>query len=118
HANAETDGDAYAGEIALTLGGSRIDARGKVASAIEVDANLAPLHLDDLLPDGKGVLRGTLKLRGARNAPDVAVDLAGSDLAFGDYRAARLQAQGALPWRRGDGTLRIDASGLQAGLPL
>src|SRR5690606_15105644 len=52
------------------------------------------------------------------NAPDVAVDLAGSDLAFGDYRAARLQAQGALPWRRGDGTLRIDASGLQAGLPL
>lgn len=118
HASADVDGDAYAGEIALTLGGSRIDARGKVASAIEVDANLAPLHLDDLLPDGKGVLRGTLKLRGARNAPDVAVDLTGSDLAFGDYRAARLQAQGALPWRRGDGTLRIDAGGLQAGLPL
>lgn len=118
HASADVDGDAYAGDVALTLGGSRIDARGKVASAIEVDATLAPLRLDDLLPGGKGVLRGTLKLRGARNAPDVAVDLAGSDLAFGDYRAAQLQAQGTLPWRRGAGTLRIDASGLQAGLPL
>ena len=117
-ASADMDGDAYAGDIALTLGDSRIDARGRLASAIEVDASLAPLHLDDLLPSGKGVLRGTLKLRGARTAPDVAVDLTGSGLAFGDYRATRLRAQGALPWRRGDGTLRIDASGLQAGLPL
>ncbi len=118
HASADVDGEAYAGDIALTLGSSRIDARGTLATTLKVDANLAPLHLDDLLPDGQGVLRGRLSLRGARNAPDVTVDLSGSDLAFGDYRAAQLRAQGALPWRHGDGTLRIDASGLQAGLPL
>jgi hypothetical protein len=28
---------------------------------------------DGLLPDGRGLLRGTLRLRGPRNAPDVAV---------------------------------------------
>jgi len=112
------DGDAVAGDIALALGGSRIAARGRIASAIDVDATFAPLRLDDLLPDGAGVLRGSLKLRGARNAPDVAVDLAGNGLAFGDYRAARLQATGTLPWQRGDGTLRVEADDVQAGVPL
>lgn len=114
----DIDGDAYAGDIALALGGSRIDAKGSMASAIAVDATFAPLRLDDLLPGGNGVLRGSLTLRGARTAPDVAVDLVGSDLAFGDYRASRLQAKGRLPWRQGDGALLIDAEGLQAGVPL
>ncbi|MFN3703693.1 translocation/assembly module TamB domain-containing protein [Thermomonas sp.] len=112
------DGDAVAGDIALALGGSRIAAHGRIASTFDVDATVAPLRLNDLLPDGAGVLRGALKLRGARNAPDVAVDLAGSDLAFGDYRAARLQANGRLPWRQGDGALVVEADGVQAGVPL
>lgn len=114
----DIDGDAYAGDIALALGGSRIDAKGRMASTLDVNATFAPLRLDDLLPDGKGVLRGSLTLRGARNAPDVAVDLAGSALAFGDYRAAHLQAKGRLPWRQGDGALLVDADGVQAGIPL
>lgn len=114
----DIDGDAYAGDLALALGDSRIQAKGSMASAIAVDAKFAPLRLDDLLPGGKGMLRGSLTLRGARNAPDVAVDLAGSDLAFGDYRASRVQAKGRLPWRQGDGALLIDADGVQAGLPL
>ncbi len=118
HGNLDIDGNAYAGDIALALGDSRIDAKGRMASTLDVDAKFAPLHLDDLLPDGKGVLRGSLTLRGARNAPDVAVDLAGSALAFGDYRATRLQAKGRLPWRQGDGALLVDADGVQAGIPL
>lgn len=118
HADAAIDGDAYRGQLALTLGGSRIDARGSVDTTVAVTASLAPLRLDDLLPGARGVLRGTLALRGARTAPDIAVDLAGSDLAFGAYRASRVQAQGRLPWRAGDGDLRFEASGVQAGLPL
>lgn len=114
----DIDGDAWAGDLALALGGSRIEAKGSMASAIAVDAKFSPLRLDDLLPDGKGLLRGSLTLRGARNAPDVAVDLAGSGLAFGDYRASRLQAKGRLPWRQGEGALLIDADGVQAGVPL
>ncbi|HTL15560.1 MAG TPA: translocation/assembly module TamB domain-containing protein, partial [Thermomonas sp.] len=118
HASVDVDGDAYAGEIALALGGSRIDARGRIATAIEVDANVAPLRLDDLLPDGRGTLRGTLRLRGARNAPDVDVDLAGEGLAFGDLRAGRLQARGRLPWRGGGGALSLDARDLRLGVAL
>lgn len=114
----DMDGNAYAGDLALAVGDSRIDAKGRIASTIDVVAHLAPLRLDDLLPDGQGLLRGRVALRGARNAPDLAVDVAGSDLAFGDYRASRLQASGTLPWRRGDGALVVAAEGLQAGVPL
>ena len=117
-ATVDIDGDAYRGDVAIGLGNSRIDAKGSIAATMQVDANLAPLHLDDLLPDGKGVLRGTLTLRGARNAPDIDVDLDGNDLAFGDYRAARISAKGRLPWNRGNGALAIDARGVEAGLPL
>ena len=114
----DIDGDNYSGDVALSLGASRIDARGKIASNIEVDANLTPLQLNDLLPDGRGLVRGTLRLRGARNAPDVDADLRGDGVAFGEYRADRFVAKGRLPWRNGSGALAIDAQGLQLGLPL
>ncbi|MFT4178382.1 MAG: translocation/assembly module TamB domain-containing protein [Thermomonas sp.] len=114
----DVEGDAYAGEVALRLGESRIDAKGKIAATMQVDAEFAPLQLADLLPDGAGTLRGNLKLRGARNAPDVEADLNGSGIVFGDYRAERVVAKGKLPWRNGNGALDIDAQGVQAGLPL
>ncbi len=116
--NFDIDGDDYSGDVALSLGTSRIDARGRLAANIELDASLAPLQLNDLLPDGRGVVRGTLKLRGARNAPDVDVDLRGNDVVFGDYRAQDFVAKGRLPWRSGSGALTVDARGLQLGLPL
>ena len=112
----DIDGNDYGGDVALVLGGSRIDARGRIAATMQVDADFAPLQLNDLLPDGRGTLRGSLQLRGARAAPDVAVDLAGSDIAFGDYRAGHLVAKGRLPWRNGDGALSLDAQGLQLGM--
>ncbi len=46
--------NAYEGDVALTLGGSRIDAKGKVASTLDIDAKLSPLVLSDLLPDAAG----------------------------------------------------------------
>ncbi len=118
----DVDGDTYAGDVALALGASRIEAKGRIATNMQVDAKLAPLQLDDLLPDGRGTLRGSLQLRGARNTPDVTVDLDGNGLAFGDYRAERLVAKGRLPWKpgsskAGNGALALDAQGLQLGLP-
>jgi translocation and assembly module TamB len=117
HATLDVEGDAYSGDVALALGQSRIDAKGTIAATMRVDAKLSPLHLDDLLPDGRGTLAGTLQLRGARTAPDATVDLDGNGVAFGDYRADRLVAKGRLPWKNGDGALAIDAHGLQLGLP-
>lgn len=118
HGRLHIDGDAYAGDVALGLGKSRLTAKGRMASTIELDADFAPLYLNDLLPDGNGSLRGKLRLRGARNTPDVDVDLTGDALRFGDYRAERLIAKGKLPWRTGNGLLLVDASGLELGLPL
>jgi translocation and assembly module TamB len=110
--------DAYEGEVALTLGGSRIDARGKVANTLDVDARFTPLQLNDLLPGGAGTLRGSLKLSGARTAPDIDADLTGSGLSYAGYRADSLSAQGRLPWRGAAGQLAIRASGLDIGTPV
>ena len=118
HGTLAIDGDAYRGDVSLRLGDSRVDVRAAIASGIEVDADFAPLHLNDLLPAGRGGVHGTLKLRGARNAPDVHADLRGDDLAFGDYRATRFSASGRLPWRSGDGMLLVEAQGVRAGIAL
>ncbi len=108
----------YEGEAALTLGGSRIDARGSLREAIDLDAAFAPLNLADLLPDAAGTLRGTLQADGPRNAPDVAADLTGEGLRWNGYAAASLRAQGRLPWSRGSGALVLDGRGVEAGVAL
>ncbi len=115
--NLHIDGDTYAGDVALALGQSRVTAKGRMAADIALDASFAPLQLNDLLPTGKGLLRGSLRLRGPRTTPDATVDLVGDALHYGDYRAAHLVAKGQLPWRNGNGDVLVDASGLALGLP-
>jgi translocation and assembly module TamB len=113
----EGDSIGAEGEIALGLGSSRIDAKGRVADTLDVEAEFSPLQLNDLLPTGEGVLRGTLKLTGARKQPNIDVDLAGQSLRWDDWRAASLRARGRLPWRSGaDGALSIDGENVDAGL--
>ncbi|GAB3736513.1 translocation/assembly module TamB domain-containing protein [Luteimonas pelagia] len=107
----------YEGEVALSIGASRIDAQGRIADVLAVDARVSPLHLADLLPDAAGTLRGTLQLRGARTRPDVDVDLAGNGLRYGAFAAESLQASGRLPWRGRGGALVIRAQGVEGGVP-
>ncbi|MFD0739614.1 translocation/assembly module TamB domain-containing protein [Lysobacter koreensis] len=116
-ANLAIAGDSYSGDVDLAIGGSRIDARGRIADTLDVDARLQPLNLNDLVPDARGTLRGTLRLTGARTAPNIDADLNGAGLAFGELRAATLLAKGRLPWRGSGGALTVRASGLQAGVP-
>ncbi len=108
----------YEGDIALTLGGSRIDAKGSVTDTLDVDARLSPLQLADLLPSAAGTLRGTLALSGRRDAPDITVDLDGNGIKYGSYTAGTISARGRLPWQGGNGTLAIRASEVQAGVAL
>ncbi|MDQ2702026.1 MAG: translocation/assembly module TamB domain-containing protein [Pseudomonadota bacterium] len=108
----------YEGDVELRLGASRIAARGTLADRLDVNAKFAPLRLDDLMPNAGGTLRGTFALAGTRTAPDVTANLEGSDLRYGDMAAATLRADGRLPWRNGDGTLVLDASGLDVGIPV
>jgi translocation and assembly module TamB len=118
HAALGVQGNAYAGDVVMALGDSRIAAHGTVADAIDVTARFSPLQLGDLLPRATGSLRGNLRVTGARRAPDIDVDLDGQGLAYGAYRAGAMQAHGRLPWRGGSGALAIDARGLAAGVAL
>ena len=79
------------GDIAVALGSSRIDAKGRVADTIDIDAKFSPLQLNDLLPTGEGVLRGTLKLTGTRTQPNIDVDLAGQSLRYDAWTADSLR---------------------------
>ncbi len=110
------------GDIAIGLGSSRIDAKGRIADTIDIDAKFSPLQLNDLAPNGDGVLRGTLKLTGARTQPDIDVDLVGQSLRYDDWKAESLRVNGRLPWRTGSagagsaGALSIDGENVEAGL--
>lgn len=94
------DGDNGRGTLDLRLGESRVTAQGSVGANLDIDAELRPLRLDDLLPGASGRIAGTLNLSGARNAPDVQADLSGSDLKWNGYGAASVSLRGRLPWRR------------------
>ena len=106
------------GQLAMTLGGSRVQAKGKVGDRLAVDASLSPLHLADLLPTGSGTLQGTVKLTGARNAPDIEADLAGSQLRWNDWSADTVSLRGRLPWRSGNGELAVRANAVNVGMVL
>lgn len=104
------------GDVTLALGGSRAAAKGRIGATLDVEARFEPLRLDDLAPGAGGTLRGTATLRGPRDAPDIAADLTGEGLHWGDWRADSVRANGKLPWRNGSGALHVEASGVQAGL--
>ena len=106
------------GALAVSMGASRVQARGRIAQTLDIDAQLTPLQLADFLPTAAGSVRGTLQLTGPRNAPTIDADLSGSEVRYGDYQAQSFVAQGRLPWRGDRGTLSLRAQQLQAGIAL
>ncbi|GAB2506613.1 translocation/assembly module TamB domain-containing protein [Lysobacter humi (ex Lee et al. 2017)] len=117
--SARIRGEDISGRVQLAAGGSRIDARGSIGKRLDIDARLSPLNLQDLLPDARGGLRGTLRISGPRNSPDIAADLTGRDVAVSSYRIGTLTARGRLPWRAGGtpGAISLRGTGLTLGLP-
>ena len=110
-----TDGE---GQLALSLGNSRVDAKGKIGDTLDIDANLQPLHLDDLLPDASGSIAGTLNVTGTRSAPNVQADLSGTKLKWSGYTADTLSVRGQLPWRGSNGQLAVRGSAVAVGMVL
>ena len=106
----------YSGDLDLRVGASHLVAEGSIAGRFDVDARFSPVRLDDFLPGAGGTLQGTLRLAGPRRSPDIAADLGGSGLHYGEYRADSITAQGRLPWRGGGGDLAVRAQGLVAGV--
>lgn len=119
HGVAHVLGDTLEGNVQLAAGTSRLEARGRIGKTLDIDARLSPVQLQDLLPDGRGVVRGTLRITGTRAAPDIAADLDARDVSLATYRIGMLSAKGQLPWHAGSapGALVVHANGLQVGLP-
>lgn len=119
HGRVHWRGGGIDGELQLSAGASRVAARGRIGAQLDIDTRLTPLHLQDLLPDARGVVLGTLRITGPRATPDITADLEGRDVAVGTYRIGRLLAKGRLPWRAGSapGALTLRGTGLQVGLP-
>jgi translocation and assembly module TamB len=111
-------GSAYRGNLDLTLGSSHVQARGQMTNTLDIDARFSPLRLADLAPRSAGTLQGDVHLRGARNAPDLGIDLSGAGIAYAGYRVGALRAQGQLPWHRGAGALTLEARDVVAGIAL
>ena len=112
------DGNNGEGDLALSLGGSRVTAKGKVGDTLTVDAAFRPLNLADLLPDASGTLSGTVNLTGARTAPTIDADLGGENLRWNDWSAGTLSLRGRLPWRSGSGDLALQGSVVDVGTVL
>jgi len=106
------------GKLDLTLGSSHLRAQGSVADTLDIDADLSPLQLADLLPGATGRLSGTLKLSGARTAPTLDADLSGNALKLDSYAADTFSLRGRLPWKGSGGDLALRGTGVQAGLLL
>ncbi len=106
------------GDIRLQIGNSRVQAKGKVGDRLEVDAQLEPLHLDDLLPGGSGSMQGTVQLRGTTRQPDITADLQGSGLQWDSWKAGHISIKGRLPWRGDNGALSVQGTAVTAGMLL
>ena len=106
------------GDLTLSLGGSRVTARGSVGNTMDVQAAFQPLLLNDLLPGGAGSLAGTLKLTGARNAPNIDADLSGNGLKWNDWSAGTLSVRGRLPWQGRNGALAVNGTDINVGTVL
>ncbi|WP_110687349.1 autotransporter assembly complex protein TamB [Salinicola aestuarinus] len=80
-------------ELDLHQGSNRVTASGRVDDRLTLDGRIDAPSLGTLLPTLSGALRGTFKGRGTLERPQIALDLDGSNVGFGDSRIARLSLQ-------------------------
>ncbi|MDR6675103.1 translocation/assembly module TamB domain-containing protein [Xanthomonas sp. 1678] len=111
-------GEQGEGKLQLALGDSRVQAQGKVGDQLDIDAQLQPLQLADLLPGATGSLRGSVQVKGRRDAPDLTADLTGNGLKWDSYGADSVTLRGRLPWRGSGGELALRGSAISAGMVL
>ncbi len=97
------------GHLDLRLGGSRLAGKGAWGEHLEATLELSPLRLSDWLDSAKGELRGTLSLRGRRDAPALDARIDGHELALGQQAAGRLALRATIAGRTSAGTLSLEA---------
>ncbi|MCB1561010.1 MAG: translocation/assembly module TamB domain-containing protein [Xanthomonadales bacterium] len=86
--------DAAPGELHLLIGGSDLRLKGQAGDTLDLQLSLAPLRLQDLLPDFSGDLNGELRMAGTVDDPTLQASLRGESLAHGALRVGQLTLQG------------------------
>lgn len=115
-ASARIDGDGSgSGRLDLRLGDSRLAGEGTWGERIEASLDLSPLQLSDWLDAAEGELRGSVALRGRRDAPEISARIDGRNLALGEQAAASLALRAAVAGRTSAGTLSLEARDLRLG---
>lgn len=98
----------------VRVGDSRLRGRGRWNERIDAQLDLAPLQLEDLLPQASGRLSGSLALGGTRARPTLVADLDGEALAYdgNDARRLRLRSRTA---GSDEGEITLEAEELRLG---
>ncbi len=79
-------GHAEFDQVTLTLGSARLALNGAIGKTRRLDAQLDSGELSRFLPELRGLVQASMKLRGA----DVSLSITGRDLGIGEHRAAVL----------------------------
>lgn len=103
-----------AGRVSLALdwGDSVLRGQARLGEVLQGEIELAPLHLDLLLPGAAGALEGRLQLAGSRSAPELSLQLEAPLIEHADLRLDALRASGRLgldPESPAELELRADA---------
>jgi translocation and assembly module TamB len=111
----DADWQSYeAGRVSLALdwGDSVLRGQARLGEVLQGELELAPLHLDLLLPGAAGALEGRLQLAGSRSAPELSLQLEAPLIEYADLRMDALRASGRLgldPEAPAELELRADA---------
>lgn len=100
--------------LRVTAGANRLEAQGRWGRELAATFRVEAPELADLWPGLSGRLAGSGELGGTLARPRLALDLAGEALAFGNFRAAALEAEGGLD-RADRLDLRVAARDVRAG---
>ncbi|TKI08573.1 autotransporter assembly complex protein TamB [Martelella alba] len=100
--------------LRLALGRNNLTVNGKINDQLALDAVIDAPNLNGALPGLAGTIRGALKARGSRNAPQITADLAASGLRWQALTVRRVALNGNV--RSSDkvgGDLRLEVDDLR-----
>lgn len=98
-------------DLRLALGRNSLDVKGDINQTLALDAVLDAPNLNNALPGLAGNARGTLTLRGDRQAPLLSMNLTGAGLRWQSLSVRRIALDGHLDARdivRGNLNFRLD----------
>jgi translocation and assembly module TamB len=99
-------------DLRLQLGRNQADIKGEFGQKeLNLDAIINAPGLDNILPGLGGAIKGSIKVRGEVDAPQVLADINASNLRFQDFSVARILLKGDVVSHdviRGDMNLRME----------